>query len=577
MVSFKKIFACIFFIVGISKLTIAQPSFTVIAYHDVVVNNSQLTGDAITVENLVNHFEWLQANHYHPVSLQQIIDAANNKITLPPKSILLSFDDGYKSVYTKVFPLLKLYQYPAIIALIGNFMEEQDSVQYTSTSKKARTDFLNWNEVIELQQSGLIEVVSHSYNLHKGEISNQQGNKTASATTFIYDTLLHTIETEKNYTARITADLEKSKQQIFANTQQYPLAIVWPYGRYNDITINLAKQANLQASINLNSYANYGVEAAYDINRFYVTANATTDALRDYLENRKYNNYYRFINISTENFIDELNSTQEPKLKMLIDALTYNTTNSIFIPCFYTKNNTAYTLFPNNFIKNENDVLNRVVWQTQSRASVESYLVWDEVVWLSTLKSTESITDFFQQMGKIAPARGVLLKSNSLIDIFINKTPGKKIIESNSIFLREKRRALLTNYNNPSLQALESFQQYQPDIATFLYVSPYNSFVLNDSIIMYKIFNHFSSVLLDLSSISFREAKQQLQNIKVQAQCFSKIFVQLPLVNIEEQQTLLYLLEQKQILNFGFAISATTQIQQYRLPINTRKITATQP
>jgi biofilm PGA synthesis lipoprotein PgaB len=577
MVSFKKIFACIFFIVGISKLTIAQPSFTVIAYHDVVVNNSQLTGDAITVENLVNHFEWLQANHYHPVSLQQIIDAANNKITLPPKSILLSFDDGYKSVYTKVFPLLKLYQYPAIIALIGNFMEEQDSVQYTSTSKKARTDFLNWNEVIELQQSGLIEVVSHSYNLHKGEISNQQGNKTASATTFIYDTLLHTIETEKNYTARITADLEKSKQQIFANTQQYPLAIVWPYGRYNDITINLAKQANLQASINLNSYANYGVEAAYDINRFYVTANATTDALRDYLENRKYNNYYRFINISTENFIDELNSTQEPKLKMLIDALTYNTTNSIFIPCFYTKNNTAYTLFPNNFIKNENDVLNRVVWQTQSRASVESYLVWDEVVWLSTLKSTESITDFFQQMGKIAPARGVLLKSNSLIDIFINKTPGKKIIESNSIFLREKRRALLTNYNNPSLQALESFQQYQPDIATFLYVSPYNSFVLNDSIIMYKIFNHFSSVLLDLSSISFREAKQQLQNIKVQAQCFSKIFVQLPLVNIEEHQTLLYLLEQKQILNFGFAISATTQIQQYRLPINTRKITATQP
>ena len=40
------------------------------------------------------------------------------------KTILLSFDDGYESLYRRVFPLLKAYHYPAVAGVVGSWMED---------------------------------------------------------------------------------------------------------------------------------------------------------------------------------------------------------------------------------------------------------------------------------------------------------------------------------------------------------------------------------------------------------------------------------------------------------------------
>lgn len=47
--------------------------------------------------------DWLSAHGYHPVSLSQLITASQGGAPLPPKPVLLTFDDGLRSVYTKVF------------------------------------------------------------------------------------------------------------------------------------------------------------------------------------------------------------------------------------------------------------------------------------------------------------------------------------------------------------------------------------------------------------------------------------------------------------------------------------------
>jgi biofilm PGA synthesis lipoprotein PgaB len=51
---------------------------------------------------------------YSVVSVQDLFDAAAGKKELPEKPILLTFDDGYLSFYTKVYPLLKKYHYPPL-------------------------------------------------------------------------------------------------------------------------------------------------------------------------------------------------------------------------------------------------------------------------------------------------------------------------------------------------------------------------------------------------------------------------------------------------------------------------------
>jgi hypothetical protein len=36
--------------------------------------------------------------------------------------VLLSFDDGYQSMYSKVFPILKQFKAPAVVALVGSWL-----------------------------------------------------------------------------------------------------------------------------------------------------------------------------------------------------------------------------------------------------------------------------------------------------------------------------------------------------------------------------------------------------------------------------------------------------------------------
>ena len=80
--------------------------FAAIAFHDVVDSPADLVGDAVTAQSLVDFFDWLKAEGWTPVSLAQVAAAGQGGPPLPPRAILLSFDDGYKSFHDRVYPLL---------------------------------------------------------------------------------------------------------------------------------------------------------------------------------------------------------------------------------------------------------------------------------------------------------------------------------------------------------------------------------------------------------------------------------------------------------------------------------------
>lgn len=100
---------------------------------------------AVDTYDLIQQFSWLKENGYHVVSLEAIVAARSGGPALPPKAILLTFDDGYHSMYTRAFPLLKLFGYPAVIALIGEWLEENlnDQVWY-GERWLPREQFVTW-------------------------------------------------------------------------------------------------------------------------------------------------------------------------------------------------------------------------------------------------------------------------------------------------------------------------------------------------------------------------------------------------------------------------------------------------
>jgi peptidoglycan/xylan/chitin deacetylase (PgdA/CDA1 family) len=89
----------------------------VLEYHSVSTDGF---ADQITIpkEMLIRHLDYLRDNGYHTMWLSEIDQYQNAKKPLPPKTVLLTFDDGYVNNYTELYPLLKAYDMKAVCFMV---------------------------------------------------------------------------------------------------------------------------------------------------------------------------------------------------------------------------------------------------------------------------------------------------------------------------------------------------------------------------------------------------------------------------------------------------------------------------
>lgn len=94
-----------------------------LAYHDVEDDAADQRYLSVRTSALNEQIARLLHNGYHAISVQDILDAHYGLKSLPPKAFLLSFDDGYSSFYTRVWPLLKARNVPALWAPVGSWVD----------------------------------------------------------------------------------------------------------------------------------------------------------------------------------------------------------------------------------------------------------------------------------------------------------------------------------------------------------------------------------------------------------------------------------------------------------------------
>jgi peptidoglycan/xylan/chitin deacetylase (PgdA/CDA1 family) len=249
--------------------------FVSIAFHNIVDDRDELDTDAVTAKTLIQFLDWLKGSGWTAVSLDDLAAAARGDRRLPDKTILLTFDDGFRSLYTRAFPLLKAYRYPAVAALVGSWMEDRPDgmVQY-GDKMVSRSKFVSWDEAREMQASGLVEFASHSYDLHHGIQANPQGNQIPSAVTRRYDPATRTYEDDAQYSARIRADLMHSRAVMAAKLGHPPRAMVWPYGRYTGLGLAVTKEIGFRFSVTLEAEPAYTSDL-FAIHRYFPSQNAS--------------------------------------------------------------------------------------------------------------------------------------------------------------------------------------------------------------------------------------------------------------------------------------------------------------
>lgn len=122
----------------------------VIMYHDVVATAKDVWFD-ISVEEFERDLAMIADHGCTPISLKQWWNYITTGASLPTKPILLTFDDGYGSVYDLIYPRLKQRGWPAVF--------------FITTSTVGRTTgkpHLTWDQMREMRATGLFEFQAHS-------------------------------------------------------------------------------------------------------------------------------------------------------------------------------------------------------------------------------------------------------------------------------------------------------------------------------------------------------------------------------------------------------------------------------
>lgn len=163
-------------------------------------------GTVVSANNFEQQIKYLHDNGYKTISLDQYLSIRRQDLSLPRKTIILTFDDGHISNYTLAFPILKQYGYTACFFVV---------------TKNINTKFhLSRKQIIEMHRSGM-EFGSHG-------------------TSHAFLPLLSRSE--------LIDELQESKQILenILKTEIYYLA--YPGGHYNNHVLGAARSAGYYAA-----------------------------------------------------------------------------------------------------------------------------------------------------------------------------------------------------------------------------------------------------------------------------------------------------------------------------------------
>ncbi len=345
------------------------------AYHDVrdnVTDGQDPDRYAISTENLIAHFSWLRANGFTPVSVDDLVNAQAGRGELPEKAVLLTFDDGLVSTYTHVFPLLKLFGYPAVVSIVTDWIGNPEPVAYGGELLD-QSAFLSWAQLREMRASGLVEVASHSHDLHRGIEANPQGNLQPAAVARSYTGRGY--ESDAAYTARIATDLALSVERIQAELGTAPRVLAWPYGAYSLAVLEVAEQSGFEVMLGLTVAFNPAIEL-HEIQREVITGNPDLQSFAPSLLYPPSAPIVRAAQVDLDYVYDADPEQQERNLGRLIDRIHALEISHVYLQAFADPDadgGAAAVYFPSAHLPMRADLFNRTAWQLQTRAQVRVY------------------------------------------------------------------------------------------------------------------------------------------------------------------------------------------------------------
>jgi peptidoglycan/xylan/chitin deacetylase (PgdA/CDA1 family) len=188
----------------------------ILTYHRFAENcSSPLCMPAKTFER---QMRYLKENGYHVITAEDLVAFLEYRQGLPQKSVLITMDDGYRSVYNIAYPILKKYGFKATLFIYTSFV---------GVSKMAIT----WDQLKEMQTNGFT-IGSHT--IYHSDLTNPKEG-----------------ESEQEHIARLKEELNGSKKIIDRKLGQDTYFLAYPFGYYDQRSIQMAKEAGYKLAMSV--------------------------------------------------------------------------------------------------------------------------------------------------------------------------------------------------------------------------------------------------------------------------------------------------------------------------------------
>lgn len=193
---------------------------------------------------------YLADNGYLAIPLHKLREILLSEAAIPPKSVVITIDDGYRSVYDIAFPILKKYGFKATLFLYTDFIGGSAA--------------LSWPQIQEMYRSGLVDMQSHT-KAHN-DLSFDPNN-----------------ENLDEHRQRIRQELDSAHSVIGRQLSISPTILAYPFGNSSDETIKHLKARQYELAVTVQRGSNSAFADPLLLNRTMIYGNHDLDNFISFL------------------------------------------------------------------------------------------------------------------------------------------------------------------------------------------------------------------------------------------------------------------------------------------------------
>ncbi|MER2047464.1 MAG: polysaccharide deacetylase family protein [Solibacillus sp.] len=203
---------------------------TVLMYHQIIPENQlkkhhftesgDIIDEVVTLEQFIEQMNYLKDENFTVLSLKEFESFMNNQKKVPAKSVLITFDDGYKNIFEFAYPILRNHGYNAVNFIITSLITEKNILYNPLDHQYASIEELK-------EAADVFDYENHTHSFHK-----------------VYDngeSYLVLYEVEK-----VKADIAKAKEWL-GNS----IAFAAPYGNYNTNTLDILRELDIKMAFTI--------------------------------------------------------------------------------------------------------------------------------------------------------------------------------------------------------------------------------------------------------------------------------------------------------------------------------------